>query len=348
MIKSKATQGNHTLILGMAACLAAIPILAFTTGCESSKASTRHSSTYPASNDHLVGPVGDQGPAGERGIQGEVGQRGYPGESIAGATGQQGKAGPMGQQGMTGARGPAGSVVAGKQGPTGTAGPAGAQGERGEMGETGISTAGVTGSRGATGAAGERGERGATGARGDTLTGPTGAAGRTGDSGRQGIAGESGAMGASVVGVQGDSGASGERGKQGERGDSGIAGRAGIVEAWTPYRDIWFDYDSAELRKNEQGKVADIADYLKNNPSLEVGIDGSMDPQGYDPKDQFLANRRIDSIRLALENAGVSSKRIQLGSYGNTVLLRDRRVEVLLRTTPSKDGVVTTSANQLN
>jgi outer membrane protein OmpA-like peptidoglycan-associated protein len=351
MKQSKVTQGNHSLILGITACLVAIPVLYSTTGCESNKPVSRNQTSYntsPSSSNDWVGPVGPQGPAGPAGVQGETGPRGDPGANIAGATGERGKSGPAGQQGMTGERGAAGAVVVGKQGPSGAMGPAGDQGERGLAGETGSSTVGTTGLRGATGAAGERGERGATGSRGETLTGPTGAVGRTGDAGTDGIVGESGVQGRTVVGVAGAAGATGAQGSAGERGDSGITGTAGVVASWTPYREFWFEYNGSDLRRDQQSKVTDIVAYLKANPSLEIGIDGSMNPRGSDPQNQSLANRRVDSIRLALENAGISSQRIRVGAFGNPSLLRDRRVEVLLRTTPSGDRTTSTASYPKN
>jgi outer membrane protein OmpA-like peptidoglycan-associated protein len=54
-----------------------------------------------------------------------------------------------------------------------------------------------------------------------------------------------------------------------------------------------------------------------------------MDPNGTDPKDQTMSDRRVQSIRLALINAGVSSDRIKTGALANSPTRRDRRVEVM-------------------
>jgi outer membrane protein OmpA-like peptidoglycan-associated protein len=79
-------------------------------------------------------------------------------------------------------------------------------------------------------------------------------------------------------------------------------------------------------------KVSEIARYMKNNPSLAVGLDGSMDPRGTDPRNQDLSDRRVRAIRDALVEAGVPSYRIQIGPYGETHLAQDRRVAVLIST----------------
>jgi len=50
---------------------------------------------------------------------------------------------------------------------------------------------------------------------------------------------------------------------------------------------------------------------MQQNPSLQVGIDGSMDPRGTDPRNQDLSNRRVGAVRDALIQAGVPAYRIQ-------------------------------------
>jgi outer membrane protein OmpA-like peptidoglycan-associated protein len=77
-------------------------------------------------------------------------------------------------------------------------------------------------------------------------------------------------------------------------------------------------------------KVNEIARYMKNNPSLTVGLDGSIDPLGSDPRNQDLSNRRVKAIRDALVQVGVPISRIQIGAFGDTHLQQDRRVAVLL------------------
>jgi outer membrane protein OmpA-like peptidoglycan-associated protein len=98
------------------------------------------------------------------------------------------------------------------------------------------------------------------------------------------------------------------------------------------YRDLRFEYNRSELLGSEVKKVSDIARYMKQNPSLNVGLDGSMDPRGLDPRSQDLTERRVSAIRDALLKAGIPSSRIQVGAFGDTRLIRDRRVAVLLCT----------------
>jgi outer membrane protein OmpA-like peptidoglycan-associated protein len=105
-----------------------------------------------------------------------------------------------------------------------------------------------------------------------------------------------------------------------------------VVDRWTSFRDFWFDFNKADLSSSEKSKVSEVAAYMKQNPSLRVGIDGSMDPRGADPRNQDLSDRRVSAVREALIQAGVPASKIQAGAFGDTQLTRDRRVDVLVRT----------------
>jgi hypothetical protein len=280
----------------------------------------------------LVGPAGPQGPAGPIGAQGATGATGAAGSVMSGPRGADGSSGPMGPQGATGATGASGAVVTGHAGVAGPVGPAGAQGPTGATGAQGASVVGAAGPTGVPGPAGSQGETGKTGPRGETLVGPSGPAGVSGVAGSTGGSGEKGAQGSTMAGIAGETGRSGPAGVQGPIGSTGAQGPVGVVDRWTSYREFVFDYNAANINTGDQGKVAEIAGYMKQNPSLQIGIDGSMDPRGNDPRDQALSDRRVGAVRDALIQAGVPASKIQTGAFGDTRLTRDRRVEVLVKT----------------
>ena len=99
---------------------------------------------------------------------------------------------------------------------------------------------------------------------------------------------------------------------------------------WTSYRDFWFANDRADLHEAEMAKVSEIATYMKNNPSVQVGIDASLDPQNHNSSDQDMSDQRVKVIRDALVKAGVPADKITAGAFGDAKLRRDRRVEVLI------------------
>jgi outer membrane protein OmpA-like peptidoglycan-associated protein len=134
-----------------------------------------------------------------------------------------------------------------------------------------------------------------------------------------------------MAGAQGPTGRTGAAGPQGVIGQTGAQGSGSPQNlgsqygAWTPYRDFWFDSNNSMLQSSDTTKVSDIANYVTQNPTQHVGIDGSIDPKNPD-----LGSRRVNSVRDALIQAGVPASKIQIGSFGNPQLQRDRRVEVLV------------------
>jgi len=120
----------------------------------------------------------------------------------------------------------------------------------------------------------------------------------------------------------------GEAGMPGAQNPLGRSqGQAADGERWSSYRDFWFDYNSFLIDVTDASKVTDIAGYLKQNPSLRLAIDGAL-PAG----DADLSDRRIDSVREALIAAGVPAYKIYTGRFGDPLLRRERRVEVLFST----------------
>lgn len=277
----------------------------------------------------LVGPRGPDGPAGPAGERGATGLTGAPGYAVAGPRGGPGAIGNPGEQGPTGATGPDGLIVRGRAGVQGPAGQVGAQGATGLTGAQGESAAGFAGQSGPQGPMGPAGATGIAGARGPTMEGPAGPAGFAGPAGAQGVTGHAGAQGSTTPGVAGPMGLAGARGPQGPTGEIGAQGGVGDVSCWTSYREFWFQTGSADIPESEKYKLDDIATYMKKNPSLNLGLDGSVGSGGTEGRNQNLSDRRTKTIRDGLIAAGVPSHKISVGAYGDTTLQRDRRVEVL-------------------
>jgi outer membrane protein OmpA-like peptidoglycan-associated protein len=252
--------------------------------------------------------------------------------SLVGPRGPDGPTGATGAAGATGARGAPGLARRGAMGAPGAAGATGATGAMGATGEMGASGVGYAGATGAMGATGSTGATGATGAQGATTYGPTGAAGRTGGTGAMGVTGDEGATGRTTAGVAGATGYSGATGATGATGAQGDKGVAGIVGQWTPYREFNFAYNDDRVTESDMAKSAGIAAYMNANPSLALGIDGSMDMSGTDPRDQSLSDRRVEAVRQSLIQAGVAPSRIKVGVFGTSSVHHDRRVNVLFAT----------------
>ena len=81
-------------------------------------------------------------------------------------------------------------------------------------------------------------------------------------------------------------------------------------------QDLFFDYDSFEVRPDAESSVAAAARYLTAHPAIKVLIGGYCDDRGSAEYNLTLAQNRADSARTALVNAGVAPNRVRTVSYG--------------------------------
>ena len=151
-----------------------------------------------------------------------------------------------------------------------------------------------------------------------------------------GLAGPPGAAGA--AGPQGPAGPPGPAGPAGAPGPPGVAGPAGQPAKPLLIGDILFDFDQSVIRASETGKVAEAVKYMKDNPDVQLSLNGNADPRGTSPHNLDLSKRRVESVRAALVAGGVAATRIKTDAFGETrrkctesteeCWQRDRRVEV--------------------
>lgn len=80
--------------------------------------------------------------------------------------------------------------------------------------------------------------------------------------------------------------------------------------------DIFYDYDSYDLRPDAQSTIAQGASYLNAHPAIKVVIGGYCDDRGSAEYNLALGENRANSARTALVNAGVAANRLRVISYG--------------------------------
>jgi peptidoglycan-associated lipoprotein len=81
-------------------------------------------------------------------------------------------------------------------------------------------------------------------------------------------------------------------------------------------QDIFFDYDSYELRPDASTSVTQASSYLNAHPGIKVVIGGYCDDRGSAEYNLALGENRANSARAALVSAGVSASRLRVISYG--------------------------------
>jgi peptidoglycan-associated lipoprotein len=81
------------------------------------------------------------------------------------------------------------------------------------------------------------------------------------------------------------------------------------------FSPIYFDYDSQSIRSAENGKIQEIANFMKNG-SPEIIIAGFTDERGTAEYNRGLGDRRAGAVREVLISLGVDGGRIQTVSFG--------------------------------
>lgn len=81
------------------------------------------------------------------------------------------------------------------------------------------------------------------------------------------------------------------------------------------FSPIYFGYDSIEVAPAEQPKIAQVATAMKGTPG-DLIVAGFTDDRGTEEYNRGLGERRAQSVRQALIDAGVPAGRIQTVSFG--------------------------------
>ncbi|MGI4852546.1 MAG: OmpA family protein [Janthinobacterium lividum] len=100
-------------------------------------------------------------------------------------------------------------------------------------------------------------------------------------------------------------------------GSSSNLGDTGSESAFhAAVKDVFFDYDSADLRPDAQSNASQAATYLNAHTGIKVLIGGYCDERGSAEYNLALGETRANAARTALVNAGVPASRVRVISYG--------------------------------
>ena len=80
--------------------------------------------------------------------------------------------------------------------------------------------------------------------------------------------------------------------------------------------DVFFDYDSFEIRADAESAVSNAARYLNQHPTVKLLLGGYCDDRGSAEYNITLGENRANSVKTALVSAGVAANRIRVISYG--------------------------------
>ena len=81
-------------------------------------------------------------------------------------------------------------------------------------------------------------------------------------------------------------------------------------------KDIYFDFDKADIRPDQVSILQGDAAWLKANPNVRFTIAGNCDERGSAEYNLGLGDRRANAAREYLTSQGVAANRIMTVSYG--------------------------------
>ena len=108
--------------------------------------------------------------------------------------------------------------------------------------------------------------------------------------------------------------------------------------------DLLFHTGQSTLQPLAKRRVAELARHLKDNPDMQIRLDGFADMRGQHPYNQTLSEQRLSVVQAALVSSGIDVSRIQSFPHGerSTLALEgdidgyatDRRVSIQITVEP--------------
>jgi len=83
-------------------------------------------------------------------------------------------------------------------------------------------------------------------------------------------------------------------------------------------KNILFYMGTTSLLEESYPELNVIVDFLKNNPKVEIELDGHTDNRGDAKKNLILSQQRVERIKSYLVSKGISSRRIKGKGFGGT------------------------------
>ena len=107
-----------------------------------------------------------------------------------------------------------------------------------------------------------------------------------------------------------------EAGRDGLNGANGQGGPVTAAAFAAAVQDMFFDYDSYDVRPDAQTSAAQAASFLVQHPGVRIVVTGYADERGSAEYNLALGENRANAAKAALVNAGVAGARIRAFSVG--------------------------------
>lgn len=97
-------------------------------------------------------------------------------------------------------------------------------------------------------------------------------------------------------------------------------------------KNIYFEFDSAELRPDSEDGIEAVYSFLTLNPDKNILIEGHTDDTGKEEYNLALSKKRAENVRMALINKGVAPERIKTKGCGSSQPLSTNNFDDELKT----------------
>lgn len=98
-------------------------------------------------------------------------------------------------------------------------------------------------------------------------------------------------------------------------------GNIPLAEPGSELKDVNFDYDSVAIDDSAKATLRENSQWLLDNPSQKVIIEGHCDERGTAEYNLALGQRRAQAVKDFVRASGVASDRISTQSYGEELPL---------------------------
>lgn len=79
---------------------------------------------------------------------------------------------------------------------------------------------------------------------------------------------------------------------------------------------VYFDLDSATIKKSEDKKLEDVSAFLKGHMADALRVEGNCDERGTEKYNLSLGQKRANAVREYLANLGIDPRQIVTVTYG--------------------------------
>jgi outer membrane protein OmpA-like peptidoglycan-associated protein/tetratricopeptide (TPR) repeat protein len=92
-------------------------------------------------------------------------------------------------------------------------------------------------------------------------------------------------------------------------------------------KNIFFDVNKFDLKKESDAELGKLVAFLKNSPAIKIEISGHTDNTGDKKANLILSENRAKAVYLSLISKGINATRLTFKGYGDTKSIADNNSE---------------------